>query len=74
MTRRPVANSLFKAVAMPTITALMLLSAIVGTVLHFSISASDDVAASRQERLIRLGVSQVVTTIAKDQEASTYWE
>src|SRR3569833_2069249 len=74
MARRKISRSLMRAVALPTIVALLLLASIVGAVLHFSTSRSDELALARQESLIKLAVSETQTTIARDQEASTYWD
>ena len=74
MARRKISRSLMRAVALPTIAALLLLASIVGAVLHFSTSRSDQLALARQENLIKLAVGEAQTTIARDQEASTYWD
>ncbi|WP_308514435.1 EAL domain-containing protein [Sphingomonas flavescens] len=67
-------SSMMRAVTLPTIVALALLSLLLGAVLHVSTSRSDAFALGQQEKLIRLAVSEARTTIAKDQEASTYWD
>ena len=67
-------NALVRAVAMRTTAILLLLAVVVGGVLHFSTSRSDALALSRQNRLVALAISQGVTAIANDQEASTYWD
>jgi diguanylate cyclase (GGDEF)-like protein len=67
-------NALVRAVALRTAAILLLLAIIVGGILHFSTSRSDALALSRQNRLVAFALSQSITTIANDQEASTYWD
>lgn len=67
-------SSMMRAVTLPTIIALAVLCLLLGAVLHVSTSRSDAFALAQQEKLIRLAVSEARTTIAKDQEASTYWD
>lgn len=67
-------SSLVRGVALPVAFALLGLGALVGTVLHLSTIRSDQFALAQQERLIRLAIDQGVSNIAKDQEASTYWD
>ena len=66
--------ALLRAVALPTVIALLLLAAIVGAVLHFSTSKSDELALARQYRLVATAVEQSMGSIANDQEASTFWD
>ena len=74
LSKPQISQSLLRAVALPTTAALLLLSALVGSVLHFSTSRSDQLAAIQQEKLIELAVTQGIETVAKDQEASTFWD
>jgi len=67
-------NALVRAVALRTATILLLLAVIVGGILHFSTSRSDALALSRQNKLVGLALSQSITAIGNDQEASTYWD
>ena len=62
-----------RAVILPTALTLLFLSTIVGSVLHFSTSESDQLAAARQDRLVRIAIKEGTNSIATDQEASTYW-
>ena len=64
----------WRAVAMPTAIVLLLLALVVGTILHFSTSRSDRLALKRQNRLVEIAISQSMTAVANDQEASTYWD
>lgn len=74
MFRSDSSNAVLRAVAIPTAIALLLLTAIVGAVLHISTSTSDALALERQHRLVRIAVEQNMSAIATDQEASTYWD
>lgn len=66
--------ALARAVALPAATLLLLLSIIVGGILHISTTRSDELALERQHKLVSLALSQSVTAIAIDQEASTLWD
>ena len=74
MSRPQITHSLLGAVALPTAAAMLLLSVLVGCVLHLSTSRSDQLAAVQQEKLIRLAVAPGVESIAKDHEPSTFWD
>jgi diguanylate cyclase (GGDEF)-like protein len=67
-------RKLLREVAFPTALILLLLAGIVGGILHFSTSRSDELAVARQQRLVHIAVSKSVDDIATDQEASTYWD
>ena len=67
-------NILVREVALRTGLILLLLAAVVGGILHFSTSRSDAIALERQARLARIAVDQSLSAIARDQEASTYWD
>src|SRR5258708_36805655 len=66
-------KALISEVALPAAIALLLLSAIVATILHFSTVQSDQLAAARQNYRVGLAVEHSAAAIANDQEASTYW-
>ena len=51
---------------MPAAITLLLLALIVGTVLHFSTSRSDELAVARQNRLVSIAIRQSMTAIAND--------
>jgi diguanylate cyclase (GGDEF)-like protein len=74
MVRTGLEKGLFRAVVFPTAVTLLLLAAIVGTVLHFSTTRSDELSLERQDRLVAVAVRQSMAAIARDQEASTYWD
>ena len=63
-----------RTVVLPAALTLILLAALVSAVLHLSTSKSDALALARQERLLSLAVDQGIATVAKDQEASTFWD
>src|SRR5688500_3741558 len=67
-------QALARAVALPAAALLLLLSIIVGGILHISTTRSDELALERQHKLVWLALSQSVTAIAIDQEASTLWD
>ena len=67
-------NALMREVALPAGIALLMLAAIVGAIVHFSTSQSDQLAAESQNRRVSIAVEQSVIAIANDQEASTYWD
>jgi diguanylate cyclase (GGDEF)-like protein len=67
-------NAMAWAVALRTAGILLLLAVVIGGILHFSTSRSDALALGRQNKLVALAISQSITAIANDQEASTYWD
>jgi diguanylate cyclase (GGDEF)-like protein len=67
-------NILVRAVALRTAIALAILATVVGGILHFSTSRSDELAVGRQQRLVQIAIHQSIDDIATDQEASTYWD
>ncbi len=64
----------FKAVVLPTTGALLVLALIVGAVLHFATSGSDEAAARREVRLTEVAVTETLADVSHEQEASTYWD
>ncbi|MEA3081003.1 MAG: hypothetical protein QOD54_671 [Sphingomonadales bacterium] len=74
MTRSTDGNAVFRAVALPTAITLLLLASIVGAVLHFSISRTDQLALARQNQRVTVGIEQSIRAVTVDQEASTYWD
>jgi len=74
MDKSEAGNALIREVALPAAIALLLLSAIVAAILHFSTVQTDQLAAERQNNRVRLAVEHSVAAIANDQEASTYWD
>jgi diguanylate cyclase (GGDEF)-like protein len=74
MDRSETGNALIREVALPAAIALLLLSAIVAAILHFSAVQSDQLAAARQNHRVEIAVEQSIIAIANDQEASTYWD
>src|SRR5258706_11476251 len=74
MKRSDGGTALIREVALPAAIALLLLSAIVAAILHFSTNQTDELAAERQNRRVTIAVDQSVIAIANDQEASTYWD
>ena len=74
MDKSEIGNALIREVAVPAAVALLLLSAIVAAILHFSTVQSDQLAAERQNYRVGLAVEHSVAAIANDQEASTYWD
>ena len=67
-------TALFREVALPAAIALLMLSAIVVAILHFSTGQSDQLAAESQNQRVNVAVAQGIIGIANDQEASTYWD
>ena len=65
---------LVRAVVLPAVLTLALLAVVVGAILHFSTSESDQLAVERQDRLVRIAVTQTMESVALEQEASTYWD
>ncbi len=74
MDKSDVGNALIREVALPAAIALLLLSAIVAAILHFSTIQSDQLAAESQNQRVNVAVAQGIIGIANDQEASTYWD
>ena len=74
MDKSETSNALFREVALPAAIALLLLSAIVAAILHFSTIQSDQLAAQSQNQRVNVAVAQSIFAIANDQEASTYWD
>ncbi len=64
----------WRAVALPTAITLLLLTAIIGSILHFATSKADQLALQRQNHLVALAIEQSIISVANDQEASTYWD
>jgi diguanylate cyclase (GGDEF)-like protein len=67
-------RALIRAVVLPTAITLLVLAAIVGAILEFSTSRTDQLALVRQDQRVRVAVKQSIASIAIDQEASTYWD
>jgi len=67
-------HSQWRAIAIPTAVLLLLLALVVGSILHFSTSRSDQLALTRQDRLVSIAITQGMTSVANDQEASTFWD
>jgi diguanylate cyclase (GGDEF)-like protein len=63
-----------RAVVLPAAFTLLLLAAIVGAILEFSTSRTDQLALVRQTQRVRVAVAQSIESITVDQEASTYWD
>lgn len=61
-------------VVLPTIAAMLLLGALLGTLLHLSAAQADALALQRQEQLVAHALAQSAQRIANDQEASTLWD
>jgi len=74
MDKSETGNALIREVALPAAIALLLLSAIVAAILHFSTVQSDVLAAESQNQRVNVAVAQGIIGIANDQEASTYWD
>ena len=74
MVRSEAGNALIREVALPAAIALLLLSAIVAAILHFSTNQTDQLAAEGQNQRVNVAVAQSIIGIANDQEASTYWD
>jgi diguanylate cyclase (GGDEF)-like protein len=74
MDKTETGNALIREVALPAVIALLLLSAIVAAILHFSTVQSDVLAAESQNQRVNIAVAQGIIGIANDQEASTYWD
>ena len=74
MKRSETSNALIREVAFPAAIALLMLSAIVVAILHFSTNQSDQLAAQSQNQRVKVAVTQGIIGIANDQEASTYWD
>ena len=67
-------NPFIRAVVLPTAITLVVLAAIVGAVLQFSTSRTDELALSRQTQRVKVGIEQEINEVTVDQEASTYWD
>ncbi len=67
-------RALARAVWLPTVVTLVVLAAIVGAILHFSTSRTDQLALGRQFSRLNVAIGQSLLTVATDQEASTYWD
>lgn len=67
-------KAMLRAVLLPTFGAMGLLTLLLGSVLYYSTSRSDSLAAGRQTRLVASAFRGAVTAIANDQEASTVWD
>jgi diguanylate cyclase (GGDEF)-like protein len=65
---------LLRGVAVPTALTLLVLAAIIGAVLHFSTSKSDEIALARQNQRGKVAIEQSLKAVRIDQEASTYWD
>jgi diguanylate cyclase (GGDEF)-like protein len=63
-----------RAVVLPTAATLLLLAAIVGAILEFSTSRTDQLALVRQNQRVSVAVAQSIASMTVDQEASTYWD
>jgi diguanylate cyclase (GGDEF)-like protein len=63
-----------RAVVLPTAATLLLLAAIVGAILEFSTSRTDQLALVRQNQRVSVAIAQSIASITVDQEASTYWD
>src|SRR4051812_19476572 len=63
-----------RAVVLPTAATLLLLAAIVGAILEFSTSRTDQLALVRQNQRVSVAVAQSIASITVDQEASSYWD
>ena len=74
MNRSGRGNPFIRAVALPTAITLIVLAAIVGAVLQFSTSRTDELALSRQTQRVKVGIEQEINEVTVDQEASTYWD
>ncbi|HEV7414829.1 MAG TPA: diguanylate cyclase, partial [Tianweitania sediminis] len=60
--------------ALPIVVSALLAALLVSGVLYWSSLRADDIAASRQESLMRLVISQLRDQIAHDQESATVWD
>lgn len=67
-------NAILRAVGLPTALTLALLALMVGTILHVTTTKADRLALERQNHLVGIAITQSITAIANDQEASTYWD
>ena len=74
MNRSGRGNPFIRAVALPTALTLLVLAAIVGAVLQFSTSRTDDLAVMRQTQRVKVQLEHELNAITIDQEASTYWD
>ena len=67
-------SSFLRAVVLPTAITLLVLAALVGAVLQFSTSRTDDLALSRQNHRVKIAIEEGMTAVTINQEASTYWD
>ena len=67
-------NPFIRAVALPTALTLVVLAAIVGAVLQFSTSRTDELALTRQTQRVKVGIEEGLNEVTVDQEASTFWD
>ena len=67
-------KAMLRAVLLPTFGAMGLLAILLGSVLYYSTSRSDSLAASRQSQLVASALRQGIAAVANDQEASTVWD
>ena len=74
MNRSGRGNPFIRAVALPTALTLVVLAAIVGAVLQFSTSRTDELALTRQTQRVKVGIEQSLNAVTVDQEASTLWD
>jgi diguanylate cyclase (GGDEF)-like protein len=74
MPSRENVKAMLRAVLLPTFGAMGLLAILLGSVLYYSTSRSDSLAASRQSQLVASALRQGIAAVANDQEASTVWD
>ena len=67
-------NALIRAVALRAAGTLIALAAIIGAVLVFSTSQSDQLALDVQTERMRVAIAQGEQAVTIDQEASTVWD
>jgi len=63
-----------RAVALPTVVTLVVLTLIVGAVLQYSTTRTDQLALFRQDQRVQVAIDQGLQAVKIDQEASTYWD
>jgi diguanylate cyclase (GGDEF)-like protein len=74
MPSRENVKAMLRAVLLPTFGAMGLLALLLGSVLYYSTSRSDSLAASRQSQLVASALRRGIAAVANDQEASTVWD
>ena len=74
MPSRENVKAMLRAVLLPTFGAMGLLAILLGSVLYYSTSRSDSLAASRQSQHVASALRQGIAAVANDQEASTVWD